>query len=101
MTGDIWAVADARRGLVYGACFDSDGERLTRKTPDAAMSLERLAREIEGPCLMVGDGAGLGLEHISQEGARLAPGLGLHPQSGAFGPFGGGAPAAGPGAGSS
>ena len=71
--GLIWAITDARRGLVYAAPFKSDGNSLKRLAPDAAMSLPRLAKETGGPALLVGDGAPLGLDELSGRGMRLAP----------------------------
>ena len=80
--GDIWAVADARRGLVYAARFASDGNRLERMSPDAAMSIERLAREVSGPCLLVGDGAALCMNRLDSAGSRLAPDWAAIPRAG-------------------
>lgn len=71
--GVIWAVADARRGLVYAAPFRSGPAGLQRLAPDAAMSPERLAVAIEPPALLVGDGARLYGAELTAPGAVLAP----------------------------
>lgn len=71
--GVVWAIADARRGLVYAAPFKSQGGELTRLEPDAAYSPARLAPLLKPPALLVGDGAQL---HAP---ALLAPGLALAP----------------------
>ena len=80
--GDIWAVADARRGLVYAAKFSSDGNSLARQCPDAAMSIERLAKEVSGPALLVGDGAKLCMDRLAGSGARLAAEWAAIPRAG-------------------
>ncbi|MCB2185930.1 MAG: tRNA (adenosine(37)-N6)-threonylcarbamoyltransferase complex dimerization subunit type 1 TsaB [Deltaproteobacteria bacterium] len=72
--GQLWAVADARRGLVYAAAFQAaaDGS-LTRQEEDLAISPARLAPLLSPPALLVGDGARL------HQDALLAPGLSLAP----------------------
>lgn len=60
--GSLCPVMDARRSQVYNALFTSDGEKITRLTPDRAISLEELAQEVkkEGKSqILVGDGAQL------------------------------------------
>ncbi len=71
--GVIWAVADARRGLVYAAPFRSGPAGLQRLAPDAAMAPERLAAAIEPPALLLGDGARLYAAQLAGSGATLAP----------------------------
>jgi tRNA threonylcarbamoyladenosine biosynthesis protein TsaB len=71
--GLIWAVADARRGLVYAAPFESNGKKLKRLAPDAAMTIPRLARDICTPALLVGDGGPLCLDELKGRDMRLAP----------------------------
>lgn len=58
----VCAVMDARCGQVYNALFKSDGESMTRLTPDRAISAVDLAqelKELEAPIFLVGDGAEL------------------------------------------
>jgi tRNA threonylcarbamoyladenosine biosynthesis protein TsaB len=60
--GVICPVMDARRQQVYNALFDCDGETLTRRTPDRAISLEDLKKElekVEKSIFLVGDGSKL------------------------------------------
>lgn len=76
--GELCPVMDARRGQVYNARFSSNGESITRLTPDRALSLEELAQELKngaGPQILVGDGAGLCYNYCRKEGlpVRVAP----------------------------
>ena len=71
--GRIWAVADARRGLVYAAPFLSGPEGVERLDQDAAMSPERLAKCLEPPALLVGAGARVHWRALAAEGLELAP----------------------------
>lgn len=76
--GEICPVMDARRSQVYNARFRSDGEVITRLTPDRAISLEELAGEVENgkePQIIVGDGAELCYNHFMRMGlpVRLTP----------------------------
>lgn len=69
--GEICPVMDARRNQVYNARFLSDGEQITRLTPDRAISLEELGAEIknaEKEQILVGDGAVLCYNHFSTLG---------------------------------
>lgn len=54
---------DARRGQVYNALFECDGEKITRLCPDRAISLEELSGELcgyEGKRIYIsGDGYGV------------------------------------------
>ena len=43
----IVCAMDARRKQVYNALFQTDGERLTRLSPDRAISLEELGEELK------------------------------------------------------
>ena len=74
----IVPVMDARRGQVYNALFDSDGEGLQRLSPDRAIGAEKLAEELAAlkkPMVLVGDGAQLCLPLFRGRGlpVRLAP----------------------------
>ncbi len=71
--GRLWAVADARRGLVYAAPFEKDGQELQRLEPDAAMAPQRLAGLLKPPALLVGDGARLYADTLLAPGLELAP----------------------------
>ncbi len=77
-TGRLCPVMDARRGQVYNALFASDGNSVTRLSPDRAIGLDELARELEGQGeeqLLVGDGAQLSYEALRSRGVpvRLMP----------------------------
>jgi tRNA threonylcarbamoyladenosine biosynthesis protein TsaB len=69
----IWAVTDARRQLVYAAPFTAGDKGLKRLEPDAAMSPENLAKRIEGPAFLVGDGARAYVSTLLKTGVELAP----------------------------
>ena len=76
--GELCPVMDARRGQVYNARFASDGERLTRLTPDRAISIGELAEELQESGreqILVGDGAQLCYNELNKQGLplRLAP----------------------------
>lgn len=78
LPGRICPVMDARRSQVYNALFSSDGETLTRLTPDRAISLEDLAEELRQagePQFLLGDGGKLALDGLRARGlpVRLAP----------------------------
>lgn len=71
---------DARQKQIYNALFSVlDGGTLERRTPDRAVSLEDLAKELEsvpGSKTVLGDGARLCLEALTAAGiagCRLAP----------------------------
>lgn len=62
MDGIVCAAMDARRQQVYNALFEMRGGILSRLTPDRAISLEELRKELENvkkPQILVGDGAHL------------------------------------------
>ena len=69
----VWAVADARRGLVYAAAFRRQGQNLTRLEEDMAISSELLAERIQAPALLLGSGARLYAEALQAPGILLAP----------------------------
>lgn len=71
--GKIWAVADARRGLVYAAPFSSAPAGVSRLAKDMALSPQHLATMLEPPALLVGDGARLFAAELSAPGITLAP----------------------------
>ena len=60
LSGIFVPVMDARRSQVYTALFSSDGETITRITPDEALSLSELAERLgaytDTPIYLVGDG---------------------------------------------
>ena len=66
---------DARRSQVYNAIFSSDGEKLTRLTPDRAISLDELAEELkefDGERIYLsGDGYEIAHKRLSEIGVRL------------------------------
>lgn len=69
----VWAVLDARRGLVYAAPFCWEGEKLKRLAEDAAMSPRRLHDEIKGPALLIGDGARAYADELAGPEREQAP----------------------------
>ena len=75
----IVCAMDARRQQVYNALFLSDGEHLTRLSPDRPIALSLLAEEIrqhsEHPIVVVGDGARLCAGYLTENGipCSLAP----------------------------
>jgi tRNA threonylcarbamoyladenosine biosynthesis protein TsaB len=71
--GRIWAVADARREMVYAAAFKSQRPGLERLQADAAMPPARLAQALEPPALLVGDGARLYEQELALPQVELAP----------------------------
>lgn len=71
--GLIWALADARRGLLYAACFRDEPGGLTRLEDDMAISPQRLLPLLRPPAVLVGGGARLLAEAHLAEGLRLAP----------------------------
>ncbi len=79
--GLLCPVMDARRDQVYNARFSSDGETVTRLTPDRAIGLDELAGEVENiprEQILVGDGAALCYNWFREKGvpARMcAPNL--------------------------
>ncbi len=83
-TGDglVWAVADARRGLVYAAPFQREGGQLTRLEPDAALSPPRLAEQLRAPAWLVGAGARLYADQLLGPGLSLAPAIHDQPRPG-------------------
>ncbi len=77
--GYICPVMDARRSQVYNALFYVNQGRLERVSPDRAIALQDLARELaalEGPIFLVGDGSSLTHRTL----ARELPGLVLPPE---------------------
>ncbi|MBI5523999.1 MAG: tRNA (adenosine(37)-N6)-threonylcarbamoyltransferase complex dimerization subunit type 1 TsaB [Desulfarculus sp.] len=71
--GVVWAVADARRGLVYAAPFRAGQDGLERLDADAAYSPARLAPLLTPPALLVGAGARLYAAELVRPGLELAP----------------------------
>lgn len=72
--GEICCVMDARRNQVYNARFTSDGETVTRLTPDRAIGLEELAEELKqagSEPLLVGDGAELARNALTERGLTV------------------------------
>ncbi len=76
--GLVICAMDARRGQIYNALFSAEDGVPARLTPDRAISLADLAEELRAdprPKTAVGDGAGLCLDFLAQQGipCRLAP----------------------------
>lgn len=78
-TGIVVCAMDARRQQIYNAVFRAGGGSLERLREDRAVSLEDAARDLaglEGPMLIVGDGAPLCRRRFAELGlsCELAPG---------------------------
>ena len=76
--GTVCAVMDARRQQVYNALFRAGDGAITRICEDRAISIEELSEDlekIEGPKILVGDGAALCYNNLRDAipGLRLAP----------------------------
>lgn len=76
--GEVCAAMDARRHQVYNARFQVNGTAPHRLTPDRAIALADLVKELEGtsvPQIVVGDGAQLCYDALTAVGipAVLAP----------------------------
>lgn len=74
LRGILVAVMDARRNQVYSATFRSDGETAKRLTPDRAISIEELARELseyDEPIYLAGDGYDVARAGLSKYGVRV------------------------------
>lgn len=76
MAGSLIVCAmDARRKQVYNALFLATGTGLERLTPDRAISLEDLGAELknyENSKIVVGDGAKLCYNTLTEEGIPMA-----------------------------
>ena len=76
--GEVCAAMDARRHQVYNSRFQVNGTAPHRLTPDRAIALADLVKELEGtsvPQIVVGDGAQLCYDALTAAGipAVLAP----------------------------
>lgn len=69
--GPLAAVVDAKRGEVYWALFESDGQRLRELSPPSVASPQDAAKQI-GNVLAVGDGALRYQEAFEAAGAEVA-----------------------------
>ena len=72
--GVICAAMDARRSQVYTAVFRVENGTMTRLLEDSAISLEELASflsTVKNPKLLVGDGAQLCYNELSERGLSL------------------------------
>ena len=71
LVGIFAAVMDARRSQVYNALFLSDGETITRLTPDRAIALEQLSEELaaytDKDIYLVGDGYEVAMRYLSSK----------------------------------
>lgn len=76
--GTIVCAMDARRQQIYNAVFRAQAGNLVRLRPDRAVSLEELSADLaalDAPFHIVGDGAGLCYDALTQHGipSVLAP----------------------------
>ena len=70
----VWAVIDARRGLVYAAPFRVSAGALPQALAEpAALAPELLGERLEAPCRLVGDGARLHAGLLAGPGKDLLP----------------------------
>ena len=72
--GYVCACMDARRAQLYNALFYVNYGKLERVSPDRAISLEDLGKELmelEGPIFLAGDGAMLAMRTLSCEIDKL------------------------------
>ena len=70
----IVCAMDARRKQVYNALFLAQGDHLERLTPDRAIALDELAEELkkyENSKIVVGDGACLCYNTLTEQGIAL------------------------------
>ena len=79
LEGNVVCAMDARRQQIYNAVFLAEGGSLTRLRADRAVSLEETAadlEELDGPMVIVGDGAKLCFDFLTSRGVPcdLAPG---------------------------
>lgn len=73
-SGKLCPVMDARRSQVYNARFASNGEKITRLTPDRAISLEELGEELKNEAeeqILVGDGAAMCYNRFETMGLKV------------------------------
>lgn len=78
LEGYIVCAMDARRQQIYNAVFRAENGTLSRVREDRAVSLEDAAGDLaglDGPLVIVGDGAGLCYDFLTQRGiaCRMAP----------------------------
>lgn len=76
MRGTIVCAMDARRQQIYNAVFLAEGGTLSRLREDRAVSLEDAANDLaglEGPLVVVGDGAKLCLDFLAGRGIACEP----------------------------
>jgi len=83
MSGLICCVMDARRDELYNALFESDGTSLNRVCADRAVSVDKLAEELERAnkhAVLIGDGAKISFERLRERcpGLIMAPPHLLH-----------------------
>ena len=75
LVGILVSVMDARRGQVYTATFRCDGESLTRLTPDRAIGIQELARELaeygDEAIYLSGDGYEVATRGLSDCGVSI------------------------------
>ena len=76
LDGILVPCMDARRGQVYTATFDSNGETATRLTPDRAISISELAEELKAypdrNIYITGDGYEVAKKGLEDAGVKTA-----------------------------
>jgi len=74
LEGILVPCMDARRGQVYNALFECDGEKITRLTEDRAISLSELAEKLKGyegkKIYLSGDGYDVAYKALSDGGIK-------------------------------
>jgi tRNA threonylcarbamoyladenosine biosynthesis protein TsaB len=82
-SGWLCVALDARKREIYAAVYERDGDRLMRLGAPRAISAERLALAIPGPCTFIGDAVeayGEIFRRVLGTGAQLLPSR-SHPPS--------------------
>lgn len=70
----IWAIADAKRNLVYACGYVKDGDTIKSVTSYLLLSIEELLAQVKGEVLFIGDGVKLFRAVIEQEAKKRAAG---------------------------
>ena len=71
----ICACMDARRGEIYNALFETDGENLVRLCEDRAVPIDKIVEEAKNSkkdYFLLGDGAKLCYNRFLEEGIKCA-----------------------------
>lgn len=75
LSGILVPCMDARRNQVYSATFRCDGKNTERLTPDRAIALDELAKELleyDEPIYLSGDGYGVAKAALEKAGVKIS-----------------------------